>query len=339
MSRDIIYEGRGVTTGYEQGTRRTVVHESLDFTLYSGELTCLLGCNGAGKSTLLRSLTSSQPVLGGELMLMGKRLEEYSERERSKTIGIVLTERTQTGGLTVYELVALGRQPHTGFFGRLTRHDKQIVADAIVAVGMTGKRDCYVAELSDGERQKAMIAKALVQECPLIILDEPTAFLDVVSRIEIMELLHRLAVEQDKAVLLSTHDVEQALSMADRLWLMTADRKMHCGATEDLLLSGMMSHLFAHSSINFDLNKGSFQTQADRGIPVCLRASDTTLCYWAQNALDRNGFVCVESANDSSIPHLIIETANQLVWTLGQTSINFCSFDELMTYLRTIKVP
>ena len=101
MDQNIIYEGRGVTTGYEKGARRTVIHENLDFTLYSGELTCLLGCNGAGKSTLLRSLTASQPILGGELLLMGKRLEEYTERERSKNIGIVLTERTQSGGLTV----------------------------------------------------------------------------------------------------------------------------------------------------------------------------------------------------------------------------------------------
>ncbi len=124
--------------------------------------------------------------------------------------GVVLTDKTQAGGLTVYELVALGRQPHTGFFGRLHPKDHLIIKEALDAVGIAHKAESYTAELSDGERQKVMIAKALVQECPLIILDEPTAFLDVVSRIEIMTLLHQLAVEQNKAILLSTHDIEQA---------------------------------------------------------------------------------------------------------------------------------
>ena len=123
--------------------------------------------------------------------------------------------QTQTGGLTVYELVALGRQPHTGFFGKLDRQDRQVVDEAIEAVGISHKAHSYMAQLSDGEKQKAMIAKVLAQECPLVILDEPTAFLDVVSRIEIMTLLHHIATAQNKAILLSTHDIEQELVLAD----------------------------------------------------------------------------------------------------------------------------
>lgn len=154
------------------------------------ELTCLLGPNGAGKSTLLRTLSAFQLPLEGELWLEGRPLRDYSEREKSRKIGVVLTDKTQAGGLTVYELVSLGRQPHTGFWGRLNREDHKLVEEALTAVGISHKAANYVAELSDGERQKVMIAKALVQECPLILLDEPTAFLDVVSRIEIMTLLH-----------------------------------------------------------------------------------------------------------------------------------------------------
>ena len=337
MDQNIIYEGRGVTTGYEKGARRTVIHENLDFTLYSGELTCLLGCNGAGKSTLLRSLTASQPVLGGELLLMGKRLEEYTERERSKNIGIVLTERTQSGGLTVYELVALGRQPHTGFFGRLTRNDKELVAEAIEAVGMKKKTNCYVAELSDGERQKAMIAKALVQECPLIILDEPTAFLDVESRIEIMTLLRKVATEESKAVLLSTHDVEQAMTLGDRLWAMTTDRKMYCGVTEDLVLCSVMNRLFEHPTISFDQLRGCYQSIRKNEKAVSLHCAEPSLYYWAQNALERNGYDCVHTSDGQVLPTLSVESPDRIIWTEGKAAINFGSFAELITYLRTLK--
>ena len=229
MGKQIVLEGEGIATGYRQGKQLTEVHHGLDFSLSGGELTCLLGCNGAGKSTLLRTLAGMQPPLSGRLELMGRPLEAYSAHERSKTIGVVLTDRMQAGGLTVYELVALGRQPYTGFFGRLTSADKALVWRALEEVGMAGKARRYVAELSDGERQKAMIAKVLVQECPLILLDEPTAFLDVESRMEVMRLLRKLAVEEHKAVLLSTHDVDQALAMSDRLWLMTQEREMLCG--------------------------------------------------------------------------------------------------------------
>ena len=142
-----------------------------------------------------------------------------SEREISRQIGVVLTDKTQTGGLTVYELVALGRQPHTGFFGKLDRQDRQVVDEAIEAVGISHKAHSYMAQLSDGEKQKAMIAKVLAQECPLVILAEPTAFLDVVSRIEIITLLHHIATTQNKAILLSTHAIEQAMVLADSLWL------------------------------------------------------------------------------------------------------------------------
>lgn len=193
---EIVVEGRNLTIGYQVGKKRTEVHSGLNFQLFRGELTCLLGANGAGKSTLLRTLAAAQPSLSGDLKLLGRDLSAYSERELSRTIGVVLTDRTQAGGLTVYELVALGRQPYTGFFGRLDKTDKQLVEHALQAVEIAHKARCYMAELSDGERQKVMIAKALVQECPLILLDEPTAFLDVVSRIEIMNLLHRLAIEE-----------------------------------------------------------------------------------------------------------------------------------------------
>jgi iron complex transport system ATP-binding protein len=240
-------EAAHLAIGYQAGQP---VHGDLSFRLYAGELTCLLGANGTGKSTLLRTLAAAQPPLSGSLLLMDKPLSACTERERARTIGVVLTDKTQAGGLTVYELVALGRQPHTGFFGRLNRRDKALIDEALAATGIRHKAGCHTAELSDGERQKAMIAKALVQECPLILLDEPTAFLDVVSRIEMMKLLHRLAAEQGKAILLSTHDVEQAFVLADRLWLLSPQEGLECGTTEEMWQRGALDKLLRHTDIH-----------------------------------------------------------------------------------------
>ena len=168
MEKQAVITATDLCIGYRTHKGEKKVHEHLSFGLYPGELTSLLGANGAGKSTLLRTLSASQPSLAGDLQLLGKPLQQYSEKERSRTIGVVLTDKTQAGGLTVYELVALGRQPHTGFFGRLHPKDHLIIKEALDAVGIAHKAESYTAELSDGERQKVMIAKALVQEWPLI---------------------------------------------------------------------------------------------------------------------------------------------------------------------------
>jgi iron complex transport system ATP-binding protein len=241
----------------------------LSFNLPGGELTCLLGANGTGKSTLLRTLSASQPALSGTLTLLGKPLNTYTEQERSRSIGVVLTDRTQVGGLTVYELVSLGRQPYTGFFGRLSQEDRTTINRALLSVGMVHKAQSYIAELSDGERQKAMIAKALVQECPLILLDEPTAFLDVVSRIEILKLLKRIAIEGSKGILLSTHDVEQALVLADRLWLLTSEG-LQTGMTEELILSGTLNSLFRRTDMHVDIDGQRIMLYRERSLSATL---------------------------------------------------------------------
>lgn len=229
-----------------------VVHQRLDLELKEGALTCLLGLNGAGKSTLLRTLCGLQPALGGEINISGRNLQTYSQSELSRILGVVLTERTNAGGITVYEMVSLGRYPHTGFFGQLNGTDHDIVKSAIAAVGLTTKEGSHVSELSDGERQKAFIAKALAQECPIIILDEPTAFLDVASRIEILALLKNLAAVQHKTILLSTHDLDSALQMADELWLQQPDEPMKCGSPQQMISDGTLESFFSRGGVRFD---------------------------------------------------------------------------------------
>ena len=183
----------------------------------SGELTCLIGSNGIGKSTLLKTLTGFLPKLGGRLLLDGRDIDLLSQHERAKYISIVLTYKTDVQNLSVAEMVGMGRMPYTGFWGKLNADDREIVAEAINMVGINHLKDRMVQTLSDGERQKVMIAKALAQQTPIILLDEPTSFLDFPSKVEMLQLLHRLAKETDKVVFLSTHDLELALRIADLL--------------------------------------------------------------------------------------------------------------------------
>jgi iron complex transport system ATP-binding protein len=197
-----------------------VVQKNLNATFESGKLVCLLGRNGIGKSTLLRTLAMFQPALSGEVLLEGKPLTDYSIHSLSRKLSIVLTRKPDVQNITVTEMVGLGRSPYTGFWGALHDADKIIVAEALRLVGIESMAERKIHTLSDGERQKVMIAKALAQQTPIILLDEPTAFLDFPSKVEILKLLGHLAKETDKTIILSTHDLELAARLADSLWQM-----------------------------------------------------------------------------------------------------------------------
>ena len=261
MSHQAMLSTNDLAVGYRNGKRISTVLEHINVSLYPGELVCLLGANGIGKSTLLRTISGVQSPLNGEITIAGRNIESFSSKELSKLIGIVYTDRTLAGALTVEELVSLGRPPYTGFFGRLDNDDRRVVAEAIENVGMSHKTHDYVATLSDGERQKAMIARALAQETPIIILDEPTAFLDVASRIETMQLLRNLAQSQQKAVLLSTHDVGLSLPLTDRLWLITAHSTMIEGSTSQLITDGSLNNLFPNRNVVFDSKVKDFRVK------------------------------------------------------------------------------
>lgn len=288
MPENSILNTEGLSVGYRTGNKETIILSCLDLTLRQGELVCLLGANGIGKTTLLRTLSGVQPPLSGNIYVNGKDLASYTPQQRSRLISIVYTDRTLAGALTVAELVSLGRHPYTGFFGRLEADDKEVISRALETVGMAHKANCYVATLSDGERQKAMIARAFAQETPIIILDEPTAFLDVASRIETMKSLSQLARNENKAVLLSSHDVSQSLSLANRLWLLRNDRTMIEGVTEELVLSGEFDKLFSGRQVTFAKHVGDFVANQSFDRYVRLECEDTLLQYWVGNALQRN---------------------------------------------------
>ena len=209
-----------LSVGYKVG--HTVVSD-INLTLQSGQLACLIGENGVGKSTLLKTLTGFLPKLEGSLLLDGKDISEFSQRALARRTSIVLTQKPEVQNLTIEEIVGLGRSPYTGFFGKLHANDQQIVDESITAVGIEKLKNRMIQTLSDGERQKVMIAKALAQQTPVIFLDEPTAFLDFSSKVETFQLLQRMAHEMGKLVLLSTHDLELAVRFSDTLLQVNGD--------------------------------------------------------------------------------------------------------------------
>ena len=243
-----------LSTGYRNKKSVMVVAHDINATIHGGELTCLLGPNGAGKSTLLRTLSAFLPSVKGNITIMGRNLLDYSDKELSKTIGVVLTEKTDLRNMTVEDLVGLGRSPYTGFWGTLHEDDLRIVADAIEMVGIGALKDRMIQTLSDGERQKVMIAKALAQQTPVIFLDEPTAFLDFPSKVEIMQLLHVLSRTTGKTIVLSTHDLELGLQIAETIWLMDRDKGVVIGTPDKLANDGSLNSFFAQRDIKFDIH-------------------------------------------------------------------------------------
>lgn len=233
---------RNVSIGYD----KTTVAEGISTELHSGELTCLIGPNGVGKSTLLKTLAGFLPPLTAPdtLWISG-------EGELSRRISVVLTHHVEVDNMSVRQLVAMGRSPYTGFWGSLSDSDNAIIDKAMADVGVQDFARRYVNTLSDGERQKVMIAKALAQQTPVIFLDEPTAFLDYPSKVEVMQLLLRLCHTQRKTILLSTHDVEIALQLADRLWVFN-EGSLTAGTVKDMAQSGALSRFLDGESIRFN---------------------------------------------------------------------------------------
>ena len=263
-----------------------------------GELTCLLGANGVGKSTLLRTLSAFQPKLDGNIYVQGKEIDVYTDKQLSRVLSVVLTEKCDIRNMTATELVGLGRSPYTGFWGTLSKADKEVVARSIALVGIAHLADRMVDTLSDGERQKVMIAKALAQETPVIYLDEPTAFLDFPSKVEMMQLLHRLSRSTGKTIFLSTHDLELALQIADKIWLMDKTSGVTIGTPEDLSLDGSLSRFFARKGIVFDLETGLFRVDNEYTSQIRLAGHGQRYAM-VRKALQRNGILAnrnVESA-------------------------------------------
>ncbi len=241
-----------LSIGYKSGKKIRTVAFGLNATVDGGKLTCLIGQNGAGKSTLLRTMANFQPKLAGRVLIDCRDMSTLEPNEIARTVSVVLTSRLDALNMTVREVVGLGRTPYTGFWGTLGEEDREIVEQSIETVGIGHIAECQACGISDGERQKMMIAKALAQQAPVIILDEPTAFLDYPSKVETMRLLMRLAHEESKTILMSTHDLELALQTTDMLWLMSKEGLLHTGTPRQLADNGCLSTFIERPGIRFD---------------------------------------------------------------------------------------
>ncbi|NOR28290.1 MAG: ATP-binding cassette domain-containing protein [Lutibacter sp.] len=240
-----------LSIGYTSKKEVKTITSNLNIDLDSGNLVCLLGENGVGKSTLLRTLTKVQPSLKGEIFINSNKLETINYTDFSKILSLVLTERLPDSSLTVFELVALGRQPYTNWIGYLTTEDLHIIESAFEKTSTTHLKDSKCYELSDGQLQKVLIARALAQNTPIIVLDEPTAHLDIHHTIETFTLLKQLAKDFNKTIIVSSHEINLALQLADELWLMTPNQFIS-GKTETLISNNSVQQLFESNLISFN---------------------------------------------------------------------------------------
>ncbi|MFN8439803.1 MAG: ABC transporter ATP-binding protein [Caldilineaceae bacterium] len=334
--------------GYLHNRQQHIVADKIDVTLRAGELTCLIGPNGVGKSTLIRTLAGMQLPLAGQVYLGNANLHRLPPAELARRLAVVLTERVDVGNLSAYGLVALGRHPYTDWRGRLTTNDQQAVERALTQVKAMPLAHRSVNELSDGERQRVMIARALAQLTAtsstgnhhngadsgaagkVLILDEPTAFLDLPRRVEMMQLLGTLARTTHTAVLLSTHDLELALRVADRLWLLPSSGKLIQGLPEELVLNGALAATFQSEGVEFDPALGSFKLQRHPCGPISLHGSGLQ-AEWTQRALERVGFEVLH--NDPSQPYQVsVENG----WTVVTPSSkrSFTSLHEVVDFVK-----
>lgn len=283
-------EINNLNTGYKIKGGNKIVSSDLNAKLYSNELTCLLGPNGSGKSTLLRTLSAFQPSMGGRVRIMDRELSAYSSKELARLISVVLTDNSGIKNMTAEEVVAMGRSPYTGFWGKLTSKDKKIVEKCLTWVGITDLAQRKVHTLSDGEKQKVMIAKAIAQETPIIFLDEPTAYLDYPSKIAMMLLLHRLSKALKKTIFMSTHDIEHALQIADQVWLLDKEKGLTTGMPEDLSLDGSIERYFANDNLEYDRATRTFAIKHETARSVAVTGDKASLEYrMCCEALVRNG--------------------------------------------------
>ncbi|PAU95698.1 ATP-binding protein [Aliifodinibius salipaludis] len=284
---DIGFPGKGRKSA-------TVVASDINVALHGGEVVCLLGPNGSGKSTLIRTLANLHNPLDGDVLLNGKNLNQLAVKEIAQKVSTVLTDRITIGNISVYELVAFGRSPYTGWFGSLNKKDEEIVEWAIASAGIEQFVDRDVLHLSDGERQKVMIARALAQDTSAVLLDEPTAHLDLPNRVEIIRLLRKLTHDTQKGILLSTHELDLALKAADSLWLINREGEVITGTPEDLVLDGTFESVFEKDSFDFDRSTGSFTLHNPNKEAVYL-TGDAVPVFWTRRALEREGYKVVEN--------------------------------------------
>ena len=325
---------RNMAIGFgNQASEPVILRKGINFTAFHGEMVALIGSNGVGKSTLLRSLVGFQDFFEGGFAINGTSIKEFSAREKARLISFVSTEIVRVANMAVFDLVAYGRFPYTNWFGKITGRDREIIYKAIENVGLQELTGKPITQISDGERQRAMIARALAQDTPIIFLDEPTAFLDVSNKYEIFHLLQVLARKQEKTIVFSTHDLNIALREADKFWILLENETFE-GSPEDSVLNGNFEKLFSNKNIGFDHFEGEYFFKkefrekvkiAGEGIPI----------NWTLRAFNRLGYQIVMDAQPDFEVH-VDNRRGKITWTLKhlESRMMFPSIYEMLQYLQ-----
>lgn len=254
---NIILQAQQISIGYPHKKEQNIVATHIDLTLEKGKLIALIGANGIGKSTLLRTLTGIQKPISGTVFLNEKDIHSMNTLALAKNLSVVLTEKLPPNNLSIFELVALGRQPYTNWIGTLTEEDIEKVNQALKLTQIEHLANKKHFEISDGQLQKVLVARALAQDTPLIILDEPTTHLDLLHKVSLFRLLKKLTEETQKCILFSTHDIDLAIQLSDEMIVMTPENLIQDQAC-NLISKGVFNNLFKDEHISFDNKKGRF---------------------------------------------------------------------------------
>ena len=279
----------GLRVGYRHRGREHVVLREAGARVQAGELIGLVGPNGAGKSTLLRSISGLQPYFAGEVSVLGEPLEALSRVQRAQRIAVVLTDRFNPGRLSVSEVVGLGRYAHSSWNGRLRPRDHAVIERCLDQVGASHLAGAPLMELSDGQRQRVMVARGLAQEPRVLLLDEPTAFLDPPGRIEVLELMRQLSTELDMGIVVCTHDLEVVLRYADALWVADRSGELFVGGPEQLAYEQRLDASFRTAGVRLDLDRLTFQA-VRAGLPEASVSGEGAAAALARHCLLRAGF-------------------------------------------------
>jgi len=309
-----VFSAENLSVGYRnaKGGFRTI-KENINFSARKGELIAVLGSNGIGKSTFLRTMVALQEVAGGSFSFFGKPFNEFSRKEFAKMLSFVSTEIINVPNMLVSELVTLGRFPHTHWLGKLTDQDIFHTDNALNLLNMTQFKHRFVNELSDGEKQRVMIARTLAQNTPLIVLDEPTAHLDLANKYLLINTLKELCTQHSKTIIFSTHDLNIALKSADKIWLFLPDA-LHEGAPEDLILKGVINTIFQSTEIFF--NATTYDFELNKNTKETINLVGTAKYYeLTARALQRIGYQISKNANKTIF---INESANTISWQIDQ---------------------
>ena len=319
-----------LSTGYRSRREEKVISQHLELTIVPGEVVMLMGPNGSGKSTLMHTMAGLLTPLSGEVIISGKPLSSLKMKELARLLSLVLTERIPAGNMSISDIVAVGRYPYTGFRGSLRPEDKVVIREALTACHLDGMQERLYSTLSDGEKQRVMIARALAQETPLILLDEPTAHLDLPSRLEVTTMLRTLARSLGKSILISTHELDLALGWADTIWLMDRAGEIVSAAPEDLILDGHIERVFGAPTLSYNKERGEFSIRQSGEKKIYLRGEGLRY-IWTSRALQRLGYEV--TASTGAYPEVVrTEGAWELVLPSGKRSV-YPSITELLQAL------